>query len=91
MSSTVLDQVRSAAADLFAMPLEAITPQSSPDTIEQWDSMQHLNLMLELEMAFGVKFTPKEQLEMLSIGAAAATVERKLGAVSAGASTLREA
>jgi len=82
MSQTVLDQVRAVAADLFAMPPEAITPEASPDTIEQWDSMQHLNLMLDLEMTFGVKFTTKEQSEMLSIGAVAATVERKLGRVS---------
>jgi acyl carrier protein len=79
MSRTILDQVRDVAADLFAMPREAITPEASPDTIEQWDSMQHLNLMLELEMTFGVKFTTKEQSEMLSIGGVATTVERKLG------------
>jgi acyl carrier protein len=76
---TILDQVRDVAADVFAMPREAITPEASPDTIEQWDSMQHLNLMLDLEMTFGVKFTPREQSEMLSIGAVAAAVERKLG------------
>jgi len=44
--------------------------------------MQHLNLMLELEMTFGVKFNTKEQLEMLSIGAVATMVEQKLGRVS---------
>jgi len=82
MSPTVLDQVRDLAADLFAMPREAITPETSPDNLEQWDSMQHLNLMLELEMTFGVKFTAKEQAEMLSIGAVAGTVERKLGRFS---------
>jgi acyl carrier protein len=83
VSQTVMDQVRTVAADLFAIPPEAITPEASPDTIEQWDSMQHLNLMLELEMIFGVKFTAKEQSEMLSIAAVAATVERKLGRATA--------
>lgn len=83
MSVTILDQVRTVAADLFALPPEAITPEASPDTIEQWDSMQHLNLMLELEMTFGVKFTAKEQSEMLTIGAASKMIERKLGRVSA--------
>ena len=82
MSQTVLDQVRAMAADLFAMPLEAITPEASPDTIPQWDSMQHLNLMLELEMTFGVKLTTREQSDMLSISSVAATVERKLGRIS---------
>lgn len=79
MSSTVIDQVRTLAADLFGVPREAITAETSPDTMEQWDSMQHLNLMLELEMTFGVKFTAREQSEMLSIGALSSAVERKLG------------
>ena len=79
MSPTIFDQVRDLAADLFAIPREAITPETSPDTLDRWDSMQHLNLMLDLEMTFGVKFTAQEQAEMLSIGAVAGTVERKLG------------
>lgn len=83
MSQTVLDQVRAVAADLFSMPPETITPEASPATIEQWDSMQHLNLVLELEMTFDVKFTPKEQSEMLSIGSVVAMIERKLRRVSA--------
>lgn len=82
MNETVLDQVRVIAADLFSLPAEAITPEASPTTIEQWDSMQHLNLMLELEMSFGVKFTAKEQSEMLTIRAVAAMLEHKLGRVS---------
>ena len=82
MNETVLDQVRVVASDLFSVPPEAITPETSPTTIEQWDSMQHLNLILELEMTFGVKFTAKEQSEMLTIGAVAAMLERKLGRVS---------
>lgn len=82
MSERVLDQVRGVAADLFSMPTEALTPEASPATIQKWDSLQHLNLILELEMTFGVKFTAKEQSEMLSIGMLAATVERKLGQVS---------
>jgi len=83
MTQAVLDQVRTLAADLFSMPPEAITPEASPETIEQWDSMQHLNLILELEMTFGMKFTTREQAEMLSIGAVVTTIEKKLSRASA--------
>ena len=67
------------AADVFAVDAKTLDGASSPEQVEAWDSVQHLNLVLELEMTFGVKFTTKEQSEMLSIGGVATTVERKLG------------
>jgi acyl carrier protein len=60
------------------VPLQEITPESSPQDIENWDSMQHLNLALELEMAFRIKLTPAELGAMKDIAAAAAIVRSKL-------------
>ncbi|MGA8270729.1 MAG: hypothetical protein WB919_04160, partial [Candidatus Sulfotelmatobacter sp.] len=47
--STILDTVRQVASDIFAVRVESIGLDSSPATIEAWDSMQHLNLVLALE------------------------------------------
>lgn len=33
---------------------------------EKWDSMNHLNLIVELEMEFGVSFEPEEIAQMRS-------------------------
>src|SRR5690348_13146009 len=41
-----LSRVRSIFADVFQVPLEQVQPESSPDTIPNWDSLQHLNLVL---------------------------------------------
>jgi acyl carrier protein len=84
MSATISDQVRGLASDLFMLPLEDIQPSSSPKTIEAWDSVQHLNLTLDLEMTFGVKFTPEEIQGMTNIASVISTVEHKL-ATTAGA------
>lgn len=81
MNQTILDQVRAAAADLFMVPLEEIGPESSPQTIPAWDSMQHLNLIVELEMIFGVQFTPKDIQGITSIANAVSVVESKQAAV----------
>ena len=80
MTSTVLDQIRTIASDLFAVPAEQITPASTPETIEAWDSIQHLNLVLALEEKFSVQLSPEEIEEMKSIGAVAKVVEGKLQA-----------
>ena len=77
MSST-LAQVQAIASDIFGVPVGKITAESSPETIESWDSMQHLNLVLAVEEKFGVQLSPEEIEEMKSVGAVAALVEKKL-------------
>ncbi len=73
----MLERVRRIAADVFGVPLEQVKPESSPDTIETWDSIQHLNLVLALEQEFGVQFTPEEIEQLLSVELVAALVEEK--------------
>ena len=75
MSST-LDQVRTIASDIFSVPADKITADSSPQTIENWDSMQHLNLVLAVEEKFGVQLSPEEVEQMKSVGAVAAIVDK---------------
>ena len=72
-----LDQVRRIFADVFQMPLEQISPQSSPETIAAWDSLQHLNLVLALEHEYRVQFTPEEIERMLSVELAAVLLDGK--------------
>ena len=75
MSST-LDQLRTIASDIFSVPADKITADSSPQTIENWDSMQHLNLVLAVEEKFGVQLSPEEVEQMKSVGAVAAIVDK---------------
>lgn len=66
------------ASDLFGVPVGKVTAESSPETIETWDSMQHLNLVLAIEEKFGLQLSPEEIEEMRSVGTVAALVEKKL-------------
>ena len=74
---THLDRVRRIFSDVFQVPLDQVTPQSSPDTIETWDSLQHLNLVLALEQEFQIQFTPEEIEQLLSVELVAARLEQK--------------
>ena len=67
MDQSVLDRVRQIAADVFAVSMEEIVLESSPDSIETWDSINHLNFVLALEQAFSIQFEPEEIEQMLSI------------------------
>ncbi len=73
-------QVMRIAADVFAVPMEGLTPSSSPDSIESWDSLNHLNMVLALEQELSVQFSPEEMEELLSIELIVALLEEKLRA-----------
>ncbi len=76
MTSSTFEQVRSIASDIFGIPASKITAESSPETIENWDSMQHLNLVLAVEEKFGVQLDPEDIEQMKSVGAVAELVEK---------------
>jgi len=57
MENIKIKQVMSA---VFEIPVESITNDSSSDTIENWDSLRHLNLILALEEEFGVTIPDEE-------------------------------
>ncbi len=76
MTASTFEQVRNIASDIFGVPAAKITAESSPETIENWESMQHLNLVLAIEEKFGVQLDPEDIEEMKNIGAVAALVEK---------------
>lgn len=54
-------------SQVMGVSFEEINEDSSPDTIESWDSLKHMNLVLALEEELGVQFTDEEIVEMLSV------------------------
>jgi len=80
VNPAVFNQIRTMASDLFGVPADRISASSSPETLENWDSVQHLNLVLALEEKFGLQLSPEEVEQMKSIGDAATLVESKLQA-----------
>lgn len=76
--ASVFEQVQAVSADVFQVPAAQIMTGTSPETLEGWDSVQHLNLVLALEQQFGVQFEPEEMEKMKNIGAVAELIEAKM-------------
>jgi acyl carrier protein len=77
MSQPIEQRVRQVASDVFNIPAAQITAESSPETIETWDSVQHLNLVLALEQELGVSIEPEEIEKMKSIGDVITLMQQK--------------
>lgn len=58
--------IRQIMADVFNIPAEEITEQSSQDTIEEWDSLKHLDLVVALEEEFAISIPVEEIGTMVS-------------------------
>jgi acyl carrier protein len=82
LTATTFEQVRGIASDLFAIPPDRITAESSPETLESWDSTQHLNFVLALEEKFGFQLSPEEMEQMRNIGEIVKLVESRLQTAS---------
>lgn len=67
MSAPLLDRVRAIAADVLEVPASKISVESSPETIDTWDSVHHLNLVLALEQEFNLQFEPEEIDQMKDV------------------------
>ncbi len=78
MNESTLDRVKNIIADLFLVPADEIGPESSPNTIERWDSLQHLNLVLAVEQTFGLQLSLEDIERMTDVGAVAELVKEKL-------------
>lgn len=57
---------------------DAIDETCSQRNCEKWDSMNHLNLVVELEMEFGVSFEPEEIAKMQSFEEVVRVVKSKM-------------
>ena len=53
--------------DAVFIPSVGITMETQKQDIAQWDSLSHLNLIVEMEDSFGVTFTKEEIGKMKSV------------------------
>ena len=67
--------------NLFAEVLEveaaSLSDDSSPDTVEQWDSLAAMHLIAAIEEKFECQLSTKEIMKMASIGLARAALKDK--------------
>ena len=58
----------SVVARVFGVPRHSVTDQTSNTTLEAWDSLNHVTLIMELESEYGVSFSAEETLTMTNVG-----------------------
>lgn len=65
-------------AQVMNVPIESLNEDSSPETIEEWDSLKHISLILTLEEEFGIQFCDDEIVKMLNVAMIIEVLTNKL-------------
>ena len=55
-------------ARALRVPATSVSEESSPETLRRWDSLHHLELMTEIEEAYGVQFSTGDMVRAQSVG-----------------------
>ena len=68
--------------DVFDDSSIHVTETTTAADIEDWDSLEHINLIVAVEDTFGIKFTMGEVTHMEQVGDMADLIRKKLDPVS---------
>jgi acyl carrier protein len=75
--TTILPRLQRLLADLFALSEDDITLTTSSETLSEWDSIKHLQLMLMLEEEFHIQVSPETMEQLTSVERIAAWLEEQ--------------
>jgi Acyl carrier protein len=77
-STTTRPRVVRAVSQIMGVAEQQVTDTSSADSLDTWDSLRHMNLMLALEEEFGIKFSDEQIMTMSSVGRIVAGIDALL-------------
>jgi acyl carrier protein len=70
------DEVKRVMSQVLGVPIELVKDDATPETIDSWSSLAHLNLVMALEEEFGVRFADDQIPTLVSCAAIADAVTR---------------
>ena len=75
----VFEKLNEVFRDVVDDEESTVTDATTADDIEDWDSLEHINLLAAVEQAFGMKFNMGQVVSMKNVGEMADIVLSKIG------------
>jgi acyl carrier protein len=79
MDMDVQEKVIQVLINIFQVSPDKIFTETTSDNVENWDSMNHINMILALEQEFGISYDEEQAVSMLSVGEIIEVTKGKLG------------
>ena len=74
----IFDKLNDIFVDVLDLDEVELTDATTADDIEEWDSLSHVQLVVAIEKAFGVKFTALEIMKWKNVGELVDSIAQKL-------------
>jgi acyl carrier protein len=75
----VFAKIRDVLSDLADKPDLQITEATTAQDVDEWDSVNHVKLIIAIETDYKVRFTPDEISNLNNVGDLVDLTEKKLG------------
>lgn len=75
--SELLIKVQEIFRDVLENDEIVLNPQTTANDVDDWDSLNHIQLIVAIEKAFGIKFNSKEILSWNNVGEMLACIATK--------------
>ena len=79
---SIAGQVQAIAAQIFQVDAATLSNDTTPADVPNWDSYAQIELAMAIEKRFGLRLTPKELMQLRSLGHAVGILARRLTAAS---------
>lgn len=76
---TVLEELQALIRETFNDNTIVINEQTTAASVEGWDSLTHVSLVIAAEKAFGIRFNTTEIARLTNVGQFAETIRNRTG------------
>jgi len=76
----IYERLTQTLRDVFDDESLVATPELTAHDVKEWDSVNHITLVVAIEEEFGVKFKTAELEKMKNVGQMAEAIEKKTAA-----------
>jgi acyl carrier protein len=75
----ILAELTKIFREIFGDDTIVLTPETTADDVEGWDSFNHINILVATEVRFGIKFQTAEIEGMRNVGELVHLIGEKIG------------
>ena len=76
-SADTIETVRQIMEDVFDVDDLVISPATTAEDVEEWDSLSHIRLIVAVERKFGIRFKNAEVEALMNVGDLLRAVDAK--------------
>ena len=80
VSASIFEKLTEVFRDVFSDDELEISPETTAQDVEDWDSLIHIRLILSVEKEFGIRFSTAELAQFDNVGQLADLVSEKVSA-----------